>query len=54
MTCRGGPWKVPWYAVEGVVAGGATACHGMPRHAAKKDTAVPAFGLSRDELMGVG
>ena len=35
MVCRGGPWKVPWYAVEdaaeGFAAGGATACHGMSR-----------------------
>ena len=30
MVCRGGPWKVPWYAVkdavEGSAAGGTTAC----------------------------
>ena len=35
MVCRGGPWKIPWYAVEdavdGFAAGGATACHGMSR-----------------------
>ena len=41
MVCRGGPWKVPWYAVEDPVedfaAGGATACHGMSR---KKDNNV--------------
>ena len=35
MVCRGGPWKVPWYAVEDFAAGGATA---MPRHVAKKVT----------------
>ena len=34
MVCRGGPWKVRWYAVEDAVegffaAGGATACHGV-------------------------
>ena len=34
MVCRGGLWKVPWYAVEGFAACGATA---MPRHVTKKE-----------------
>ena len=39
MVCRGGPWKVPWYAVEGFAAGGATE---IPRHAAKRNNIVHA------------
>ena len=46
MVCRGGPWKVPWYAVEDTVegfsAGGATACREKGHfkvHPGEQDTA---------------
>ena len=36
MVCRGGPWKVPWDAVEDAVEGFAAGVH-MPRHVVNKD-----------------
>ena len=33
MVCRGGPWKVQWYAVEDAVEDFSRRwSHGMPRH----------------------